>query len=68
MERRKMICLTWQRNLWTVAVIFLIFFIGLQTVQAKVRTYCIVYLSGLNLLHMQNSIFHTNLLFIHSFV
>lgn len=37
MEHRKMRRSTWPCNVWTIATIFVIFFIGLQAVQSKVR-------------------------------
>lgn len=37
MEHRKLLRSTWRSNFWTFIAIFAIFFIGLQTVQPKVR-------------------------------
>lgn len=39
MEHRKMRRSTWSCNVWTFATIFVIFFIGLQAVQSKVRIF-----------------------------
>ncbi|XP_055304960.1 uncharacterized protein LOC129569814 [Sitodiplosis mosellana] len=35
MEQRKMLRSTWRSNFWTITAIFVIFFIGLQTVEPK---------------------------------
>lgn len=39
MEHRKLRRSTWPCNAWTIATIFVIFFIGLQAVQSKVRIF-----------------------------
>lgn len=39
MEHRNMLHSTWRSNFWTIIAIFVIFFIGLQTVEPKVRDY-----------------------------
>lgn len=68
MEHRKMRRSTWPCNAWTIATIFVIFFIGLQAVQSKVRIFktCeILWIENLNCrLCKIPSVFFWNVLYV----